>query len=394
MTMNSKTVVAKPPTSNRLQATRVSSTKKRRGLKLGGDWIIKSIIYLIGFVMGSMWSSTKNLMVITTSSQQQQQSSSSNLPTATTTTAKSDAVVVEVAATLATTRRRKGRIELESTSSSQRERQNETKSDDHGWQSIDVYFGSTGIREMELPDPNQKWFSQAAQEQAVLSLLRYKKNGYFVDLASNDATYLSNTYILERDYQWEGLCIEPNPMYWYNLTHYRPDCQIVGAIIGQTTDDIINFRYGAKEHGGIVGDEFDNSPRWKKESKQEYTISLQTILQRYQVPNIIDYLSLDVEGAEFYILKGFPFHLYKINVMTIERPSLELQQLLSKQGYQQLLRLSSWGEMLYAHTDFLSELDLSHLEEFHGKKQKHMKPYATILPHQTQRQEERQTSKS
>ncbi|MGK3749550.1 MAG: hypothetical protein ACI8RD_001845 [Bacillariaceae sp.] len=75
-----------------------------------------------------------------------------------------------------------------------------------GWKTIQVFYGSTEHMESLLPN-DKIFFSQARQDEVVLSLLRNKKNGYFVDLASNDATLLSNSYALEKHYGWKGLCV-------------------------------------------------------------------------------------------------------------------------------------------------------------------------------------------
>ena len=50
-------------------------------------------------------------------------------------------------------------------------------------------------------------------------------------------------------------------------------------------------------------------------------------------PKIIDYLSLDVEGAETRILERFPFDKYTFLTLTIERPTLKLEKLLFQNGY-------------------------------------------------------------
>jgi hypothetical protein len=82
---------------------------------------------------------------------------------------------------------------------------------------------------------------------------------------------------------------------------------------------------------------------------------------------VIDYLSLDCEGAETLVLNDeFPFDRYQFTVMTIERPDDTLTKRLESHGYQQLRRLTSWGETLWAHqsaiTDDDRQLDLSALE--------------------------------
>ena len=55
---------------------------------------------------------------------------------------------------------------------------------------------------------------QCFQQATVLQILDYKPNGFFIDLAANAWEHLSNTYALERYYNWSGICIEPNQKYW------------------------------------------------------------------------------------------------------------------------------------------------------------------------------------
>jgi hypothetical protein len=248
-----------------------------------------------------------------------------------------------------------------------------------GWNSITVFYGSTDYVVSLLPK-DQIWFSQARQEEAILRLLSSKgssasaaenkyKGGFFVDLAANDATLFSNTYILERDYNWKGLCIEPNPLYWYNLTHYRPNCQLVGAVVGAQRMEKIDFLFSAGDHGGIVGDKFDNRNK-KRKTHVEYTVTLLEILERHNTPKVIDYLSLDVEGAEEFIMQNFPLANYKIRAMTIERPKDGLRKILEQHGYQQVMRLSRWGETLWAHQEFLKDFDTDPMQEFDAKVQR------------------------
>lgn len=241
---------------------------------------------------------------------------------------------------------------------------------DNGWQTLHVYYGSTDQKEKTLLPSGRRFFSQARQDECVLSLLRNRTGGYFVDLAANDATILSNTYALERHYGWNGLCIEPNPTYWYNLSHYRPHCTLVAGVLGQRTGDTMDFLYTGNEHGGIVGEGFDNArSSLKKDSLQERTVTLRDVFRKFNVPSVIDYMSLDVEGAEEFVLRHFPFQEYTIRLLTIERPKEGLRQILENNGYTQKLRLSRWGETLWVQSSLESSLDLTHLEDFHGKKQ-------------------------
>jgi Methyltransferase FkbM domain len=78
---------------------------------------------------------------------------------------------------------------------------------------------------------------------------------------------------------------------------------------------------------------------------------------------VIDYLSLDCEGAETLVLHDFPFDRYQFTIMTIERPDSTLIETLEVHGYRQLQRLKQWGETLWAHDSALliDRLDLSAL---------------------------------
>lgn len=95
----------------------------------------------------------------------------------------------------------------------------------NGWNQVNVYYGKAFDDDIG----NKKWFAQVDQDKIVMKLAG--SNGYFIDLASNDAIDLSNTLALERQGNWKGLCIEPNPEYWYGLAAHRT-CDIAGALVG------------------------------------------------------------------------------------------------------------------------------------------------------------------
>jgi len=221
---------------------------------------------------------------------------------------------------------------------------------------VEVFYGDHKHLSDTL-EPDKKWFSQANQDQMINALFRGKKKGFFIDLAANDATFLSNTYALERELGWNGLCIEPNPMYWSNLT-YR-DCQVVAAVVGKERKEEIKFVFGFADHGGIVGDHFDNKrkPQIERESKLRYTVTLSEILERFNAPKTIDYVSLDVEGAEEFIMSSFPLDKYTISVLTVERPNQNLLKLFEKNGYKYFIRLSTWGEQAFIHESAMEKLD-------------------------------------
>lgn len=175
-----------------------------------------------------------------------------------------------------------------------------------------------------------------------------KKKFFFLDLAANHAILLSNTLYLEQN-GWDGICIEGNPEYWYELGRYRT-CTIVGAFVGgmeendgQQVDIALRSSFG-----GIVNKDFDNKK--SEETVKRDLVSIKTILNDAECPEIIDYFSLDVEGAESFVMKDFPWEMYTFRFLTIERPKDDLVELLNFHGYSKYKKnLSKWGETLWIH---------------------------------------------
>jgi hypothetical protein len=242
--------------------------------------------------------------------------------------------------------------------------------EENGWSLIHVYYGNSSHIADNSNIPNDyfnsgiEWFSQVRQDEVVSLLLKRKRHGYFIDLAANDAVKISNTFALEKYHGWNGLCIEPNPMYWGGLSYRK--CDVVAAVIGASNMEQVQFKYPnrAGPQGGIVGAQFDNkNPSKFNEDHLRYTVTLLDIFERFGTPKVIDYLSLDVEGAEEFIMQSFPFSQYRFNVLTVERPSDALKSLLETNGYVflKLLKQNS-GETIWAHKSQLKSLDMRALE--------------------------------
>jgi FkbM family methyltransferase len=189
---------------------------------------------------------------------------------------------------------------------------------------------------------------------------------FFLDVAANDAREISNSYALDIHYGWHGICMEPNPAYWYDHSRYRSRNSIlVAAVAGNHSNpnEAIAFQYNNKAFGGIVG--FDNKDT-AHPSQIEHTISLSKVLQRFNAPSVIDFFSFDVEGAEFYGLSDFQFDTYRFRIICVERPSEPLQELLRSQGYVFVSTIAHFGEQLWMHQVEYQRLLKSKAIDFEG----------------------------
>jgi len=185
--------------------------------------------------------------------------------------------------------------------------------------------------------------------------MKTEKKFFFVDLAANHALRLSNTLYLEQN-DWDGICIEGNPAYWFELGKYRK-CIVVSAFVGGNSNNDgqqVDIALSGV-HGGIVGKDFDNKEQgnYSKVVVKRDLVSIKTILDGVNFPKVIDYISLDVEGAESLIMQDFPWEKYKFVFMTIERPKDDLVKLLNSHGYTEAAKITKWGETLWINKDFV-----------------------------------------
>jgi FkbM family methyltransferase len=134
-----------------------------------------------------------------------------------------------------------------------------------------------------------------------------KEGGYFLDIGAHDGITTSNTYLLEMRYKWSGICVEANPLTFAKLKENRR-VQCLNVCLDSSEGEV-NFTL-RDVFGGIVDENLDNSSLNKISSDKIIklkTVPLLSILKEHQAPNIIDYLSIDVEGSEERILGDFNF---------------------------------------------------------------------------------------
>lgn len=184
--------------------------------------------------------------------------------------------------------------------------------------------------------------SQLGQDLWVLQQTNFKKHGFFVEFGATDGVLLSNSFVLEKEFEWNGICAEPNPSFFSKLEKNR-DCIVSNECIGAETGEKINFVF-AQEYGGMQKHIAHDMHEDKRQAylDQGFSIELETIslhdfLTKHNAPRIIDYLSIDTEGSEFEILQNFPFEHWDIRLLTVEHNFTEQRELiyslLSSKGY-------------------------------------------------------------
>lgn len=178
--------------------------------------------------------------------------------------------------------------------------------------------------------------SQLDQDVYVVNLFRQKRNGFFLDFGAFDGLQYSNTYVLEKDFGWKGICVEPLPKEFEKLTACRTSYCCNKALYnksGETLEFVVSdMLSGIKES-------IDYHVHVKEsEIIQVNTITPTDLLIAAEAPNEIDYMSLDTEGSELTILEAFDFDRYTVKFINVEHNYQEprrttMRNLLESKGF-------------------------------------------------------------
>lgn len=158
----------------------------------------------------------------------------------------------------------------------------------NGWKSVLVFVGNSTYLPpsrfnpfTQPPRPGAKWTGQEFQDETIAEIFSGRP-GFFLDLASNDAMHLSNSYTLETQFGWKGICVEANIEYLWGLAHRK--CTVVSAVMFGITNDRVEFTVNMKDPvvGGIV--QGGKHPGGGVETKEFPTLSLSDLLDYMNAP--------------------------------------------------------------------------------------------------------------
>tara|TARA_R110000868_G_scaffold120055_1_gene318795 strand:+ start:20 stop:637 length:618 start_codon:yes stop_codon:yes gene_type:complete len=184
--------------------------------------------------------------------------------------------------------------------------------------------------------------SQIGQDTAVLAFYKQKRNGYFVEIGAYDGVALSNTLVLEKEYGWTGILSEVVPVRFKDLLNNRPNCHNDNNAVYSKSN--LNLVFDVANNSNMLSgiskhiDAHKNTVNANKTQIKVNTISLTDLLDKYNAPSFIDYISLDTEGSELEILMGLDYARYTVGYFDIEHNHVEprrshIKSLLKSHGY-------------------------------------------------------------
>jgi FkbM family methyltransferase len=156
------------------------------------------------------------------------------------------------------------------------------------------------------------------------------RSGVFVEVGAFDGYRYSNTYFLERFRGWRGVLIEPIPESFSLCVRERPRSQVFNcALVAPGGPSSLTLSYvgplSAERSKERLEAELDSGTCFGWEETYEVTVparSLTSVLDEAAVA-AIDFLSLDVEGAEVDALRGLDLDRYAPRYLLVETNGAE-----------------------------------------------------------------------
>ena len=165
----------------------------------------------------------------------------------------------------------------------------------------------------------------------LVSILKWKKNGFFIEAGANDGIRQSNTYYFEKVLRWNGLLVEPIPGQAEKCRKNRSNSKVVNAALVRHDYPSETVRIEMADLMSVVNDgniepalveSHVARGREVQHLEQQNSINIKAttltkLLNDLKVRHV-DFFSLDVEGYETEVLRGIDFSTITFDFIFVE----------------------------------------------------------------------------
>lgn len=201
-----------------------------------------------------------------------------------------------------------------------------------------------------------KYFSLNKLDRKLEKYVDYD-NGYFVELGANDGVTQSNSLYFEKHRNWHGLLVEPAPQNFLKCRQNRSvrnSIHCAACVSFNYRHEFVRIAYSNLMSTPVSLESDIKDPHAHAELGSRFldnneavfefgavARTLNALLLEAHAPKQIDFLSLDVEGAELEVLKGIDHKAFRFKYILVEcRDLIRLSAYLEKQGYRFVEKMS------------------------------------------------------
>jgi FkbM family methyltransferase len=209
-------------------------------------------------------------------------------------------------------------------------------------------------------------YSQEGEDLILQRIFEYKNVGFYIDVGAYHPFRFSNTYLFYLK-GWRGINIDPTPgsMRLFNKFRKRDINLEVG--IGEKEDTLIYYMFNEP-----ALNTFDENLAKKRDGEKGYYIIKELSIKVYPLSKIleeylpegqkIDFLTIDVEGKDFEVLKSNDWSRFRPKVVLVEILSSSIEEVfespiyifMKENGYSFFAK--TFNTCFFVENEFLKEI--------------------------------------
>ena len=165
---------------------------------------------------------------------------------------------------------------------------------------------------------SKKSYSMDGEDLIIFDYFKNKKNGFFIDVGSYHPIHRNNTFLLYKK-GWQGINIDIHSFSIDLFNHLRPNDLNYNFAVSDKKE--ILKMYYQKELSQLSTIDYGQAKKAFQgpiKEKKIQALTLNEILKISKIEKKIDFLDIDVEGADFKVLQGLSFDKFRPELICIE----------------------------------------------------------------------------
>lgn len=181
----------------------------------------------------------------------------------------------------------------------------------------------------------QKVYSQEGEDLVLHKIFSDKPNGFYVDVGAHHPACYSNTFIFYKQ-GWHGINIDAMPNSMNAFNRIRPRDINIETPISDKKEVLTYYAFNAPALNG-----FSKELSESRDGLRDFKIIFQKDMETQTLEEIldahlpegqeIDFLSIDVEGLDFQVLRSNNWNKYRPEVVLIEALDSNIEKALNSE---------------------------------------------------------------
>lgn len=218
----------------------------------------------------------------------------------------------------------------------------------------------------KLFQPRTVMFDVVSAEEGQLNqpividyLLRGTANGFFLDVGANHPQFNSNTYFFEKHRSYKGIAFDPLEQYRSDWEKTRPNTKFLNVAAGAAVGTVRFYQHANTDGWADQLSYTALSGATHSSHANGRLVEVVPLADLQDLPDSVSFASIDVEGAEHEVLKGFKGSL-RPQVLVVENcfgpiGNNTLRKQVQSMGYELVARIS-YIDDVFVRTDLVGQM--------------------------------------